>query len=494
MLGGKLLQIIKKMDRKEMTRFAEFVHSPFFNKHEKVQTLVDLLAGQFPRFGEDHFDPEEVFAHVYPGEVFEKNKLAVVFTYTQRLLEEFLSIEQFKCKGNWKSILFLEDLRQRKIYPLYEKQMKKVAKDIENQTLSNQIHLFDYYLLSAEKYEYYDSIEKRQKDFSFQEKQNALDYYYLSEKFKDACEKQVRSKILNVNYRSRLMEAAVEEVERHQEEYRQIPGIFMYYRFYLMLSRENEEQYYFDSYQFLSRNEDGFGRTELIQLYNYLQNYCIEKINEGQPQFLNEIFKLYKSQLQNGLLIEDGYLSEWHYKNIVTTAIRLGEMDWVRGFIEEFKKHLHPESEENAYRFNLASYYHASGQYDQVLELLTRVEYSDQRYNLGAKALLLRTYYEIDELDPLISLTDSFRQYLLRNKLMSDGMRKGYYNLFKLTKRCALIRTNRSFYSAERYLKEVKQLERAFQNTPAIFNRSWLEGKLQDLIKKTEKKKGVSSQ
>lgn len=478
MLGSKIKQILKSFDKREMTRFCEFVHSPYYNKHEKVMELISLFNEHFPDLDGDECSPKSLFQSLFPGEAFEKNKLSVVFTYAQRLLEDYLSLEKFQGREHWRAIFLLENLRQRKIYSLYEKRLKKVSKNVEHQTLSNRTQLFDHYLLSAEKYDYYDGIGKRQKDFSFQEKQNALDYFYLAEKFKDACEKQVRSKILNVDYRSRLMEATLAEIEQHQEEYSEIPGIYMYYKTYLMLSREGELQYYFDAYQFLVDHEKSFLRGELIQLYNYLQNYCIEKINEGRADFLKEVFKLYQLQLQNGLLIEDGYLSEWHYKNIVTTGIRLNELAWVHEFIEQYKQRMHPKSQENAYRFNLASYYHASGQYDQVLDLLTQVEYSDQRYNLGAKALLLRTYYEIDELEPLVSLTDSFRQYLLRNKLMSDGMRKGYYNLFKITKRCALIRSNRNYYSADRYRKELKQVEKQLKNTPVIFNRSWLEGKL----------------
>lgn len=461
-----------------MSRFYEFSHSPFYNKHEKVKALVNYLHYIYPCFDGEEMRPEKLYEIIYPQESFQKNKLAVIFTYTQRLLEEFLTLEIFDRKENWKSILLLENLRQKKINHLYEKRLDKVSKTMNRQFQSNRIQLFDYYLLYAEKCDYYDGIEKRRKDFSFQEKLDALDYFYLAEKFKDACEKFSRYKILNIVYRSRLMEAAVEEIESNHQEYMVIPGIYTYYKFYLMLSRENELQYYFDAYDFLVEHESSFLRSELILLYNYLQNYCIEKINAGQSQFLKEIFRLYKSQLSNGLLIEDGYLSEWHYKNIVTTAIRLTELDWVYDFIEDFKKRLRPEAQENAHRFNLASYYHASGQFDKVLELLTQVEYSDQRYNLGAKALLLRTYYEIDELDPLISLTDSFRQYLLRNKLMSDGMRRGYNNLFKLTKRFALIRSNRGFYSKERYQKELKQAEKALANTNGVFNRSWLEGKM----------------
>jgi hypothetical protein len=216
MLGNKLKQILISFDKREMTRFCEFVHSPYYNKHEKVQALISHLNEHFPDIEGEDCAPNTLYQHLYPGEAFEKNKLSVVFTYSQRLVEDFLSLEKFQGRAHWKSILLLENLRQRKINGLYEKNLQKVSKTIEDETLSNRAQLFDHYLLSAEKYDYYDGIGKRQEDFSFQEKQNALDYFYLAEKFKDACEKQVRSKILNVDYRSRLMDAAIAEIEHHQ--------------------------------------------------------------------------------------------------------------------------------------------------------------------------------------------------------------------------------------------------------------------------------------
>ena len=70
-------------------------------------------------------------------------------------------------------------------------------------------------------------------------------------------------------------------------------------------------------------------------MYNYFQNYCIQQINRGERQFLKETFNLFKDQLEKELLLDEyGFLDQWHYKNIVTTAIRLKEMEWTQNFIE----------------------------------------------------------------------------------------------------------------------------------------------------------------
>ncbi|HRJ15493.1 MAG TPA: hypothetical protein PLI34_10900, partial [Saprospiraceae bacterium] len=181
------------------------------------------------------------------------------------------------------------------------------------------------------------------------------------------------------------------------------------------------------------------------------------------------------------LLYEDGLLSEWHYKNIITTGIRLRRLPWVRAFIESQKERLPPDARDNAYRFNLAAYHHAAGEYDAVLQLLLQVEYSDVRYSLGAKALLLRTYYELHEWEALDSLVGSMRQYLQRNRLLADFNRNGYHNLFRFTRRAAAIRSQSAYLSDEKYRSELERLRRELSLAGEIFNKSWLMEKVEEL-------------
>ncbi|MCB0554205.1 MAG: hypothetical protein KDD02_11690, partial [Phaeodactylibacter sp.] len=108
--------------------------------------------------------------------------------------------------------------------------------------------------------------------------------------------------------------------------------------------------------------------------------------------------------------------------------------------------------------------------------------YSDLRYNLGAKALLLRTYYDLEEYEALHSLTESFKQYLHRNKLMADLRRQGYYNLFMLTRRAAQLRSNLDYFSTDRSRKELQKLQESITRAGAIFNKGWLLEKVEELV------------
>jgi hypothetical protein len=480
MTSHKLFDLLSALNRREMTRFREFAESPWFNKHQELRALVAHLSHIYPDFDERHCGRAALFQQLFPEETHDQARLALLFTYARRLMEQFLAYEQFRQDEGEQQLLLLQALRRRKLFDLYEKTLQHAERETQEQHRSDSRLYYALYRLADEADNYFTEIERRRSDDSLQLKENHLDRFYLAEKLRDACEMQVRRHILKVDYSSRLLEAVLKEVGDNLPEYAREPSIYVYYRIYLMVSRD-EPQYYFDALDGLWAHEAAFDPANLAEIYNYFQNYCIRRINKGEERFLEEIFRLYQRLLEKELLYENGLLSEWHYKNIVTTGIRLRQMDWVKQFIENQKDRLDSEVRDNAYRFNLASYHHALGQYDEVLRLLLQVEYSDLRYSLGAKALLLRTYYELREFEALDSLVGSMRQFLQRNQLMADFHRNGHHNLFKFTRRAAHIRAQLGFANEQKSRAELDRLRNEVAHAGEIFNKSWLIEKMEAL-------------
>jgi len=481
MLQHKLINFLKSFDRKEMTRFKEFSLSPYFNKHEKVRCLICYLSDIFPDFQAKNCGRHFLFKQVFGSEDYDQSKLAVVFTYSIRLLEQFLVQEERKKTSNiYKDqIMLLRQFRQRKKYLAYEKLRLKVEKSLNNQSKRDGWYYEQQFSLATEADHYFTENQRGRNDDNLEQRQIYLDLFYMAEKLKDACEIHVRANILKVGFSSNMMDYLITEIEKNIKKYESFPVIVIYYRIYKML-KESDVSYYFDAIDQLESLSSIFSIEEQKTIYNYYQNYCAQQINKGGYTFLAEIFKLYQLQLKAGLMLEGGFLLEWHYKNIVTVGLLLNETSWVKNFIEEYKKTLHPNSVENAYRFNLASYYYAVKEWDKVLELLVQVEYNDLRYSLGAKVLLLKTYYDLDEYETLHSLTDSFRQYIHRNELLADARAKSYVELFKMTRRVAQLRSKIEYLDLEKWRKELSRIEKSIDEK-SIFNKPWLKEKVLEL-------------
>lgn len=208
-------------------------------------------------------------------------------------------------------------------------------------------------------------------------------------------------------------------------------------------------------------------------MYAYAQNYCIKRINSGNQDYLQELFGLYKTTLDRKIVFDGKYISPWTYKNIVGVALRVEEYNWVEKFIHEYKEYVSPELRENAFAFNLASFYFNKGKFDKALELLRNVEFTDIVYSLDSKAMLLRIYYELKEMEPLWSLLDSFQVYLRRNKLVSDSQKAIYMNLIQFVKEATRIRKGDK--------DAVNKLKDKIEKIKQVAYSQWLKKKVEEL-------------
>ncbi len=492
MNNNKLIRLLEKLDRREMTRFLEFVQSPYFNKHQDVIQLTSYLSQIYPDFSDKKCNREVIFRHLYPALPHDQSKLAVIFTYTLRLAEKFLVMEQAPKEGLFENkSLFFKALRERNLLFLLKFSLgenvgkvnnstgKKASNSIENDLEDSRFYE-EQYRLSAEEDAIAMQLGQHESEF-LTKKQQWLDAFYLSEKLKDGCELLQRSVLLKKTFEEdALLKKAVETVHQFPEKYDRFVAVSVYARVYELLESHNPEQYTPVS-DFIRQRIHLLPAPALQNIYNYLQNFCIQQINLGNRRFLRELFELYRFQLEQNLLIVEGHLPEWHFKNIVTTGLRLDEHAWVRSFLENYRSSLRPEVEENAYSYNLAAYFYHLEKHDEVLRLLLQVEYTDVRYNLDAKSLLLRTYYDLDEEEALHSLTESFKQYLKRNKSLSEFQKKGYFNLLMFARKAFRLKISRDFTNPKKWQRDFLKLKDKFTGTEAVFNRSWLEGKIEAL-------------
>jgi len=116
------------------------------------------------------------------------------------------------------------------------------------------------------------------------------------------------------------------------------------------------------------------------------------------------------------------------------------------------------------------------------------VEYTDPRYRLHAKSLLLRTYYDLNEYEAFLSLSDSFRQYLQRNSQISDNRRTGFLNLVKFAKKAFQVKNSIGFSKLKKSQQELHKLLKDIELTTTIFNQIWLNQKTKELEERLGKK------
>ncbi len=294
-----------------------------------------------------------------------------------------------------------------------------------------------------------------------------LDRFYLARKLQLCCEIFNVRNILSVDYNLFLLDEILSHLRN--KSYEDTPVIRVYFRILMTLLESENEEHFTQLRQLLIEHETKFTLTELREMYQYVLNYCIKKINLGNISWQQTLFEIFKITIANKVLMSEGHLSHWDYKNIVTISLRLKEFAWSSDFIVKYKQSLLPAERENAYVYNLANLYFATGEYSRSLQLLRKVEFSDVYYQLDSKSILLKTYFELDEADSFFYHATAFRTFLRRNKLVSDYQRTIYLNLIRYTTQLMRASGTR---------RKVAAIRKKVEENRNVADLNWLLGKI----------------
>ena len=250
----------------------------------------------------------------------------------------------------------------------------------------------------------------------------------------------------------------------------QIPLINLYGSI-LFLFR-NKENLTLGSCQDLFINAvENIHKEESLNILTLLMNYCIDsKINKGQLEYFHNLFHLYKLGIQEEILFDNEALNPMHYKNIITVGLNTQNYDWTKSFIEKYTKRIPSKDQDNAYNFNMAKVLFQQEAYSEVIQLLHTVEYDNIQYKLGTKLILVKTYYELNELQALEALIESFRVLLVRTTKISKDLKNQYIEFLRILKKLTYLNT----YDKEEFLKLQEQINEKKQ----IVGKKWILEKL----------------
>lgn len=261
-----------------------------------------------------------------------------------------------------------------------------------------------------------------------------LECFYASQKLRHLCDamgyKHLKAQSFQIESAPQWLEGLAQSPLLHE------PLIGLYWlAAHMWQSPEDESRFDALKQSLRSRLAD-LRPADRKNLFVHACNYCIDtKINSGRIDYFQQLFELYQLGLSSGALLTTGSLQHQDYKNIVTVGLHVKAFDWVEQFIREYTSQLPAEEQSIALSYNLAKVYFSKGQYQQVIEQLQEIDYPNVVYALGARLLLLKTYFELDEIQPLDSLIDSFRIYLQRNKVISGEIKKQYLNVLRFVKK-----------------------------------------------------------
>jgi hypothetical protein len=464
---SKINELIRALEPAEIPVLREILESDGSENGRRIAILFRIST---PLARESNIDPDkkEAFKHCFPGKKYDDSLFRYLKTDLVDRIESFIARRGFE-KDNliFRQVLSRELATRKaaKAYNTYRSRFEKDKNDLLVRDIAFYQHCYESEFIHLAKT---NSAMRRDEKANIGDVVEYLDRFYLARKLQLCCEIFNVRNVLAVEYRVFLLDEILSHLKN--KSYEDTPVILVYFRILMTLRESENEEHFFQLRELLIQHEANFSLSELREMYQYVLNYTIKKINLGNIDWQKTLFDIFKTTLQNRVLMSEGHLSHLDFKNIVTISLRLKEFDWAQNFIEDYKRELIPAERENAYTYNLANLHYNTGAYSQSLKLLQQVEFSDLYYQLDSKSILLKTYFELEETESFFYHVSAFRIFLKRNKLVSEYQRTIYLNL---------IRYSSQLIRAEGAKKKIHSIRKKIEENRNVADLNWLLSKFE---------------
>lgn len=474
MFSEKLISLLQTFSKYELNRFRKFLLSPYLNDQEDLTRLFEIInkalrSGEYPL---PALTKEAIWKALYSGRKFDDAHLRRLTSDMNQMALRFM-LEEARKQDPLSDALEMQQVLEK---PELKKHLSAVERQITKQ-LESAPGQSTWHYLAQFRYNWniYNRASNVVATSDFMGKllpaDQSLEYFYIVQKLKFYVAWLTYRGFRTTQEEIPVIPGFWEHIR--QPQYKNVPLVSIYHDVIRCLTEPDEEQYFRDLTGNLEKYANKLTREDLRECYYIAQNYCAFKINQGKTEYYREVFEIFRTVINHGVLLENGQLSEGIYKNIITAGLGIGEYDWAESFIQEYAQYLSPNIRENARRFNLAYLYFHQKKYQKVIELLQNVEYSDVVYALSAKQVLLRTYYESNEYLAMDSFLDSFRIYLRRNKLISKNLKREHNNFLTFLKKLATLNTSDG--------QALKRLRKKIEETRSVIFKKWLLEKIEEL-------------
>jgi hypothetical protein len=431
MQDSRLNALLRTLSRTEQRELRKVATSPFFNQRQDVPDLLDLLLSCI---NDNQPLPDKAEAHrqLYgPDLAFDDHRVRMTMSFLLKIAEQYLVHTAFFADEVKIKTKLAEVYRRRNLTKHFDRTMRE-AQEMQAQSPHRNAEFFrDDYHVQMEQYRFAAS-GSRTAAHNLQAITDNLDTAYFAQKLRQACLLLSHQAVYKTDYQFGMLDEVLAHVENQQ--LLGIPAIAVYYFCYRALTEPEQPDHFHQLKKLLVEECEKFPPHEIADLYLLAINYCIRHYNLGNPAYVADEFDLYREGLKRSYFLNNGTLSRFTYRNVVTVGLKLKAFDWMENFVNEFKENLEPKHRESMYSFNLARLAYERRQLGDALQFLQKSEYADLLLNLAAKALMLKIFFETGELDALDSHLSAMQKFIRRKKIMGYH-RENYLNLAVFTKK-----------------------------------------------------------
>ena len=464
MNSSKSLTLLRGIEHQEFGQLRKFIRSVYHNKHEGVIALCEYLMKR--RDGASkHLAKAVIYRSLFPGQQYDDLKMRHLISYLQRVLEDFVTRKAEEEDPLSRGIQLLHAARKRNLDSYFDFQRNKVQKAFA----ANQKRDSIYYRNRLEFHEevlQHQLLKSKAVEQELQAASESIDLHFVITKLQHACTALTHQNVSNARYELPFIAAVVAHVEEHQLYHNPIVGI--YYYAYLIFSQAPGD--HFESLQrLLNEHQQAWGAEEQRRIYLGTINFFIQRWNAGDEEILPHAHLLYMQGLENGALLQGDILSPWTYKNAITIAIKINELEAAESVIETYQSSLAAPVRAEFYAYAQALLCLAKNRPKDAIARLRTQPFTDHFTQSAVYVIRIKAHYELQDHDYLDYLLHSYERFLKGKKVLPK-QRDNYGAFVKLV---------RKLIGLKEFDDEGKvKLRAEIESVAVLTERSWLLSKL----------------
>ena len=414
----KLITHLQRLDKAQLKRFTEYVHSPYFKVPASSVALFNYLETLYPRFDEKKFTPARIAQKVkdLPSE----NKQAKAGSELIKALERFLATERWLANDRavmietmWQEIeLHWDILAADNLDKLYEKLELDKDKNID--------YFYDRHIAATVEKSGFNAKRVRNHNNDISPAIKTLDEYYALKKLRYHCELLSRAAFLGTPYKKENIEDLLTILAPYNNNSFVYAHIFI--NIYQLFSTTTYEEGR-DSYQklksYLTEIEKNTITQSTVECIDYLTSYNLNWFNKGNVDAGIESLWCIDLKIKHNILLERGKILPITFRNTVSLAVLTGkEQSWVKKFIDTYSLCLSDDNAATELAFAKGLYHYYIKEYEKAMPLYQQAQVKEEPvFNLSVRRWQFMCMYEknIGDTGVLIDYLHAFEQYIKRN-------------------------------------------------------------------------------
>ena len=469
---SQLFEVLRSMNKEEFREFGKFVNSPFFNSRSEVSRLYETIRKYHPSINSNDLTTEKLFKKVYPGKKYNDATMRKLFSLMLNLAVNFFAVSGSRSGEIDYNLKMLDKLREKNLGGLFEKYSKVIEGQFSNlpQTFSLYEAKFHFTTL---KNGYYLHTNEGEMVKGFQNEIDSFMQYFLSVMLLLYIRLSEWSRARNVKFDLKFYDEVLSHIEN--SDYSADPLISLYHSM-LMLLNTGEEKYFFELQERRKRYEKSISAMDNYNIAVTMMQYCYKKVQQGNQVFRRQQFDVVNVILERDML-PPGNIEPYFFINSIRNASILGEFAWCENFIDNYSSRLNKDKQKETLSFSLALTELYRGNYSKALGHIATINIERSTLKAEFKNIQLMIYYELGYSDELLSLIDTYKHFLSRDKDAAEVTKAASNDLIRLVSKTLKFKSENDGESAEILKAEI-------QNGHYFYFKEWIIAKLDEIINK----------